>query len=219
MSEESDNKKEPLWKIIAALTPLILGVCVTGTGVLLNHNYNKQQIKLNELTLMDKFKGDLISENSIDRGFAYAAFDALGYSDIALKLIATSKDAAGRTLAQKVNEAKDTASDEKKNASSILSSLPNRIDMQIANDEQKTEAETIRTYLKKLGNTVSLIEIVGAGRSTSSTEVRYFFESDKEAASYVVGVLQSFVKIDAPKFVRGYEKTAKKGNVEIWLAK
>lgn len=96
--EEKKNTKD-LWDKISSITPLILGIFITGVGILFTQIYNYQQLQLNRIQALDKLRSALISENSLDREFAYSAFIALGYEDLAIRLIQTQKDeSGGRTV-------------------------------------------------------------------------------------------------------------------------
>lgn len=185
MSEESDNKKEPWWKILAALTPLILGLGITSV-------YNKQQTRISELTLMDKFKRDLISENPIDSEFAYAAFVALGYKDIADDLM----DSLPHQIFIQTTDEKQK-NEEAKIIRSHLRELGYSVPpIENIKPSDLPDISEVRYFFKqdeRLAN-----RIVKALKCSESLK-----------------------KIVKPTFISRNEKEvqAKKGNVEIWFAK
>lgn len=99
MSTMSDpDKKKDFWDKIASITPLILGIAVTGVGVFFTHIYNFRQLQLNQITALEKLRPLLISDKAEDREFGYASFAALGYEDIAIRIVQIKKDESGRAL-------------------------------------------------------------------------------------------------------------------------
>ena len=94
---ERENKKD-FWDKIAALTPLLLGIAVTGIGGLFTQIYNVRQLQLNQIAALDKFRPLLTSEKPEEREFAYAAFAALGYERIAIRIIQLKQDQSGRSV-------------------------------------------------------------------------------------------------------------------------
>ena len=61
------SKKKPWYEIVAALTPLILGLAVAGVGAVFTQVYNFRQLRLNELNLLENFHSLLVSEKEYDR--------------------------------------------------------------------------------------------------------------------------------------------------------
>src|SRR4051812_9011951 len=102
MGEEPSRTKKAWWEIVATLTPLMIGLGVTGVGAYFTQVYNFQQLQLNQLSALDKFRTLLVSESPSDREFAYASFAALGYEGLAVKLIKLKQDSAGRAVAQDI---------------------------------------------------------------------------------------------------------------------
>ena len=122
MDNDASSKNKAWWEIIVALTPLILGICVTGVGAFFTQVYNFRQLQINQLAVLEKFRPLLISENPYDREFAYASFAALGYEGLAVKLIQLKQDSAGRPVVQEIKlSGSGTA---KAEALATLSSLP-----------------------------------------------------------------------------------------------
>jgi hypothetical protein len=187
MSKEN-KKKKAWWEIVSALTPLILGVCVTGVVAFFTQVYNYRQLQLNQITVLDKLKPQLISENAYEREFAYASFTAFGYEDLALKLMKAQQDAAGRSVAQQIQLSGTIAA--KSEAKATLSSLPIQVYIQIANDKQRMKAEAIRVILQEKGYVVPEIENVeGKLDLPRKPNVRYFNDQDKPIADGIVAIL------------------------------
>lgn len=92
------EKKKDFWDKVAALTPLLLGIAVTGIGGLFTQIYNLRQLQLNQIAALDKFRPLLTSEKPEEREFAYAAFAALGYERIAIRIIQLKQDQSGRSV-------------------------------------------------------------------------------------------------------------------------
>jgi hypothetical protein len=91
MSQQPENSKDS-WDKLGAITPLILGLIVTGGAALFGAIHNTKQDKLAEISALEKFQGKLNSTDPLEREFGYSAFAALGYEEIALRLIRLRKD-------------------------------------------------------------------------------------------------------------------------------
>jgi len=92
------DKIKDVWDKLAALTPLIIGLAVTGVGAIFTHLYNFHQLQLSRIQALDKLRSLLVSEKPEDREFGYASFVALGYEKLAIRLIALKKDESGRSV-------------------------------------------------------------------------------------------------------------------------
>jgi len=220
MSEETDKKK-PWWEIVTALTPLILGVCVTAVGVFFTQVYNYRQLQLNQLQLqlnqlavLDKLRPQLISNNDLDRVFAYNTFLALGYKDLVVKLIQANQDSAGRAVVQEIQQSATGTT--KAEATATLSSLPVQVYMQLADEKQKIKANTIRTILQAKGYVVPDIGDV-VGKAPKITEVRYFNNQDKPIAEAIVTVLQE-QRLTSAQASPVSRYKVKPGSLEIWFS-
>src|SRR5215475_1932980 len=88
----ADEKRKDLWDKIGTVTPLLLGALVTGGAAVFGAIHNSKQDKLAEITALERFQPRLNSEDPAEREFGYAAFAALGYEEVALRLIRFRKD-------------------------------------------------------------------------------------------------------------------------------
>jgi hypothetical protein len=98
------EKRKDLWDKLSALTPLILGILVTGVGAFFTNIYNFRQLQLNQIAALDKLRPLLTSDNPQEREFAYSSFVALGYEDTAIKIISIKKDQSGRAVLEQLRE-------------------------------------------------------------------------------------------------------------------
>jgi hypothetical protein len=55
-------------------------------------------LQLNQITALDKLRPLLISDKPEEREFGYASFAALGYEEVAVRIIQIKKDQSGRTV-------------------------------------------------------------------------------------------------------------------------
>jgi hypothetical protein len=94
----TDEKRKDLWDKISSLTPLILGIAVTAVGAFFTQIYNFRQLQLNQITALDKLRPLLTSGKPEEREFGYASFAALGYEDIAVRIVQLKKDESGRSV-------------------------------------------------------------------------------------------------------------------------
>lgn len=94
----SNEKRKDLWDKISSVTPLILGIAVTGVGAFFTQIYNFRQLQLNQITALDKLRPLLTSEKPEEREFGYASFAALGYEEIAVRIVQVKKDESGRSV-------------------------------------------------------------------------------------------------------------------------
>jgi hypothetical protein len=92
------NKEKDAWDKIAAVTPLLLGIIITGIGAIFTQIYNYRQLQLNQVAALEKLRPLLISDKPEDREFGYASFVVLGYEEIAIRLIKIKKDESGRSI-------------------------------------------------------------------------------------------------------------------------
>ncbi|NTV96661.1 MAG: hypothetical protein HGA75_14830 [Thiobacillus sp.] len=203
-------------EVLVALTPLILGICITGVGALFTQIYNYRQLQLNQLDALDKFRPLLVSENPLDREFAYASFAALGYEDLAVRLISVKQDSAGRAVVQEIKTS--GSSETKAAASAALARLPAQVYLQIDTEAQRGKAKVLTAALQQSGFQPQGIEnIAGKATSPKANEVRYFREEDKSAAEAIARTLGEQGVKDVRVRLIGFLK-ARPGSIEVWLA-
>ncbi|MCC4118712.1 chitosanase [Aromatoleum toluclasticum] len=94
----ADERRKDLWDKVASVTPLVLGIAVTGVGALFTQVYNFRQLQLNQIAALDKLRPLLTSDKPEEREFGYASFAALGYEDIAVRIVQLKKDESGRSV-------------------------------------------------------------------------------------------------------------------------
>lgn len=215
MADEA-AKTKPWYEILVALTPLILGLSVTGVGAFFTHVYNFRQLEVNQLNALDKFRSLLVSENPFDREFAYASFTALGHEQLALKLMRIKQDSAGRSVAQQIQiSGSATARTE---ASAALSAIPVQVFLQIASESQRDKAKDVVTALQQRGYVTPGIEnISGKADSPKKTNVRYFNDEDKPIAETIASILKERGIADAYAYHVSQFKV-KPGSLEIWFS-
>jgi len=126
---------------LASLTPLILGLAVTAVGAVFTQVYNFRQLELTQLSALEKFHPLLVSENPYDREFAYASFSALGYEQLALRIIGMKQDTAGRAVLEEIKQSGSTIA--KQQASDALMSVPARVLLHVGSEAQKEHAKAI----------------------------------------------------------------------------
>lgn len=213
---DKPSKRKPWYEALSVLTPLILGLCVTGVGAFFTHVYNFRQLQLNQLNALDKFRTQLISENPYDREFAYASFTALGHEQLALKLMQIKKDSAGRAVAQEIKLSGSTSA--RSEASAALSTIPVQVFMHIASESQRQKAKDVAAVLRQKGFVVPGIEnISGKADPPKKTNVRYFNNEDEKAARAIESVLQENGFTDTNAFpVPQYKVTP--GSLEVWFS-
>ncbi len=210
------SKKKPWYEVLAALTPLILGLCVTGVGAFFTQVYNFRQLQLNQLDALDKFRTLLISENPYDREFAYASFAALGHEQLALKLIQVKQDSAGRSVAQEIRLS--GSGSVKAEASAALSAIPAQVFLHISAESQRQAAKDVAAELQHKGYVIPGIEnIAGKADAPKNTNVRYFNDEDRPAAEDIVSVLKEKGISDAYAY-RVSQFKVKPGSIEIWFS-
>ncbi len=208
MSETQSGKS--WYQILASLTPLIVGICVTGVGTFYTYQNNQQQLQLNKISALDKFRTLLTSENESEREFAYASFAALGYEELAFKIIKTKRDTAGNSVVQAA-----VPTPERKEAADALASIPARIYLHIADESQRPTATTLAGALRRMGYSVPGIERVAA--VPKNTSVRYFNGQDGTLAEDVSKALRANAVTDAtPQEIKGFK--VRPGSIEVWLS-
>lgn len=96
-----------------------------------------------------------------------------------------------------------------------LNQLPSRVYLHIADERQRELARSWQQQLAKQQYLLPGIENVGKGPNT--TEVRYFFESDRQVAGQIVRELHASDPQAAAKWIRNQTK-ARSGTIEIWMS-
>lgn len=101
---EAEKRPKDIWDKWAAITPLVLGLLVSGGAAIFGAIHNSKQDKLAEISALDKFQPRLNSPDPLEREFAYSAFVALGYDEIALRLIRLRKDLDAEGIVQSIKQ-------------------------------------------------------------------------------------------------------------------
>jgi len=210
--------RKPWYEILASLTPLIIGIAVTAVGAAATHVYNFRQLQLNQLATLEKFSKQLSSQSALDREFAYAAFSALGYQELALRLAQVRQDEAARGV---VEEALDHGSDSVRAAAEVaqraLPPLSARVFLHIGDENLRELARVIAQHFDARGLSPQGVEnVAGKAGLPSRAEVRYFNAPDRDAAERAVEVLRDQGLADArARRIEGLR--APLGNLEVWL--
>ena len=202
------------YEVLGLLTPLILGVCVTGVGAVFTHVYNDRQLQINQLTALDKLRPLLESEKPLEREFGYQMFAALGYEHLALKLIQLKNDSAGRPVAQVIAISGNAAA--KSEASAVLLTVPARVYLHIAADSQRPRATELQEVLLQKGFATQGIENV-TSKAPKRTDIRYFNDQDRPTAEAIAGVLKE-KGISNMVVNRVSGLSARPGSLEVWFA-
>jgi hypothetical protein len=218
MSTDTIPAKKTWYEILIALTPLIVGIGVTGVGAYFTQVNNDRQLQMNELNALDKLRPMLMSENPLDREFAYASFVALGHEQLALKLMRLKKDSAGREVAARIQASSDSSDDTRTAAAAVVKSIPVQVFVHIAAEDQRPHAAALIQALESEGYSVPGIENI-AGKATlpKRTNVRYFNPQDKATADSIAGILRKQGIDDAYPYAVTH-LNARPGSLEIWFA-
>ena len=93
-----------------------------------------------------------------------------------------------------------------------------RVYIQIRDDVQRAQAQSLSNQLKTGGFLVPGIEKVAVG--PNSTEVRYFRKTDEAGAKQILDVLAQQRVAAKPVLVQGYETSGRirDAHFELWLA-
>lgn len=95
--------KDP-WDKVSAVTPLLIGIFITGLGGYFTHIYNFRQLQLLEITTIDKFRPLLTSENIHECEYAYSAILAINQEELVKRLTTVYQDQCGRSAVEKLKE-------------------------------------------------------------------------------------------------------------------
>ncbi|MFZ5637781.1 MAG: hypothetical protein ACOY82_14465 [Pseudomonadota bacterium] len=208
--------KKAWYEILIALTPLIVGVGVTGVGAYFTQVNNYRQLQANQLSALDKLRPLLISDDPFDREFAYASFVALGHEQLALRLMQLKQDSAGRAVAQRMQ--KGASGDMQDQAGAALQAIPAEIYIHIAHEAQRAKATELGDALRRKGYSVAPLELVADKTASPSRDnLLYFNDQDKDVAAKVADVLGEHgmrgVAVDEIA-----HNQARPGSLEIWFA-
>ncbi len=213
----SESPKKSWLEVLSSLTPLILGVLITGLGAFFTQVYNYRQLQINQLSALDKFRPLLTSEKPEEREFAYASFAALGYETLALKMIDLKRDGAGRAVAQAIQSTGDASAQAA--ATETLAKIPAQVFLHIGDESQRAKAQANSRTLEEAGFQPMGIENVAAkgGVVPSKSQVRFFNDADKANAEAIANLLQhqGVADITAQKIAL----KARPGTIEVWLSR
>ncbi len=204
---------KPWYEVLASLTPLIIGAGVTGVAAFYTQLNNARQLQLNQIAALEKFRPLLVSEDEAERAFAYASFEALGYQQLALKIIQAKRDSAGRAVVETIKA--DTGGAYQAEAAAALAVIPARVYLHIGDEAQRAWAAQLGQALQGAGYAVQGVEKVAA--VPGSTGVRYFNDEDRAAAEAIAKLLRDKGAAKAAaQQVKRY--TVRPGSLEVWLA-
>jgi hypothetical protein len=218
MPADTIAAKKTWFDILIALTPLIVGIGVTGVGAYFTQVNNYRQLQMNELNALDKLRPLLMSENPLDREFAYASFVALGHEQLALKLIQMKQDSAGREVAAHVQNSAETSDETRTAAAATVKSIPVQLYVHIAEEGQRPYAAKLIQALETEGYSVPGIEnVAGKALLPKRTSVRYFNPQDKATAEKIADILRKQGLANAYPYAVAH-LNARPGSLEIWFA-
>lgn len=205
------------YEVLASLTPLLIGLAVTGVGTYFTAVNNSRQTQLNQITALDKFRPLLTSKDESEREFAYAAFAALGYEAIALKIIQAKQDPAGRALAEEVKQSDSSTANETAAAATVLRTTPARVYIQVSSDAQAARARVLSEVLSRQRFAVQGVEnISGKAVAPAAATVRYFNPEDEAAAKAIVVALHEIGEETATiQIVTRFK--VRPGSLEVWF--
>ncbi len=72
-TKNNDSQSKDFWDKIAAATPLLLGILVTGGAAVFGVIHEWREDALAEISALEKFQVKLSSDDPLDREFAYTA--------------------------------------------------------------------------------------------------------------------------------------------------
>ena len=203
---------EKLVNTLSKLTPLILGLLVTGAGT---WYFQSKQTQLDQINALNSFRELFSSASATDRAFAYEAFVALGYEEMAIKLCRAAKDPSCRSAIGAVATVSATGSEQM--AQTLLSDIPVSVYLHIGEEEDRPAAQAVGDAITtNLNYVIEDIEIESSSETTN-TEIRYYSEADKVPAQQIQKELESLGFSSVVLVKLAYSK-ARPGSVEIWLS-
>lgn len=209
------SSTKPWYEILASLAPLIVGVGVTGVAAVFTGIYNSRQLQLNQLAALDKFRSALVSDNPVEREFAYASFAVLGYEELALKIMQVKRDSAGRAVAQDIQLTGSASA--KAEAKATLTALPAQVYGHIGPESQRAKAAEALSALQTMGLVPLGVEnVTGKAIVPKTTEVRYFNDEDRPQADAIVKVLRERGWLTSES-KRVAIPSVKRGTIEVWF--
>jgi hypothetical protein len=216
MAASDTPPKKSWYEILIALTPLIVGVGVTGVGAYFTQVNSYHQLQANELAALDKLRPLLVSDDPFDREFAYASFVALGHEQLALRLMRLKQDSAGRAVAQRMQG--DDASAMRAEAGAALQTIPAEVYLHIAAESQRAKATAVAETLRRSGYSVAPIALADARATTETRDnLLYFNAQDKAAAARIATLLGQHGMREVAVAEIAHSR-ARPGSLELWFA-
>lgn len=229
---------KPWFEILGVLSPLIIGVVVTGGASYFGSRFNErqleiskdnndkqlalnsqnvqQQMQINQISMLERFRPYLLSSDASEREFAYASFSILGQEELALRIMKIKGDIAGKPVALDILQTGSTAA--RKAAATTLEAITPRVSIHFGQEWQKDWATSLASSLKSSGFKVPDIENVsGVANSPKITNVRYFNETDKDTADSIAAMLRK-EGFEGAKSYRVAQFLNKPGDLEVWFS-
>lgn len=214
---DTPTQRKSWLDVLAALTPLILGLLVTGVGALFTQVYNYRQLELNRLTALDKLRPLPTSEKPADREFAYASFIALGYEELALKMISLKQDGAGRAAALDISNSGAPAA--RATASELLASIPAQVYLHIGDESVRPLSDAVSAALSEAGlQPMGTENIAGKAGTPNQTQVRFFNEADRATAETIASLLRA-QGVSGAIAADVASLKGRPGTLEVWFGK
>jgi hypothetical protein len=127
-------------------------------------------------------------------------------------------EAAVNALGRSSAESSPETHSESATQSQTSAPLPPTVYLQIADESQRGLAEQLRTRLRALGLPAPGIEDRGHA-SPATTDVRYYFDSDRATADKVVAAVREIgIQVAAPRKMQAVP-TARPGLLEVWFGR
>lgn len=96
ISRKQDKPREKSWlDVLSPLSTFLSGVLIAAVGTIATVWYQNQQVTVQHLNALDKYRPYVTSGDPVLRTFGYRAFIKLGEEQLVLDLVASKSDAAG----------------------------------------------------------------------------------------------------------------------------
>jgi hypothetical protein len=209
------------YEILSKITPLLLGVFITGGGIWATNHVQEAQLQLSQINSLFGFLPKMRSTDPAECVSAFEAFNGDGLEVLLINIVDRTKEPCGRPRLRAI--AASNNREAKALAGKALHNLPIQVFMHIDSDAQAVAANHFAQAVdgygahEEIGPTFSYrgVAVVG-NNSPAQPEIRYFVDSDRADAEQLAVLYRQSIEGPAPS-VELKTMMAKPGTLEVWM--
>jgi hypothetical protein len=215
----------PWYEVLSKLTPLLIGICVTGTGLWVSTGLQQRQLELTQIQSLSNFLPKVYSNRPQECLSAFESFVGERFNELLIDIMDRTAEPCGRPRLQSlVNQ---TRGPMQQRALRALRDLPVQVFLNYTGDRrQGQQAKTLGKCIDAYGINDDadplrfsyrgpIEKLMRAKEAPAQPEIRYFIQSDREEADVVAGMYARL--IGGQPEVKFLPLMARPGTLEVWM--